>query len=75
MRDAERGHTACAHIEHDQDEDSGKKRKETEEQISPVGDERQRGSAQCCAVQKKPTIRYATQVWRVSASRRGSEYP
>ena len=42
MRDDERGDTACAQIEQDQDENSGKKREEAEEQITPVGDEWQR---------------------------------
>jgi len=41
-RGSEWGDTACAQIEQDQDENSGKKGEETEEQISPVGDERQR---------------------------------
>ena len=48
MRDYERGDTARAQIEQDQEEDSGKKREETEEQISPVGDERQ------CAMLRDP---------------------
>ena len=48
MRDDERGDTACAQIEQDQDENAGKKREESEEQISPVGNERQ------CAMLRGP---------------------